>query len=66
MNHREKILDVLTDMISDLMYYDRKEDRELPVGAIEQAITAGEITLDEMLLHVRGQMTGVMNNPSQQ
>jgi hypothetical protein len=58
MSSREKILDVLTDMVSDLLYYDRKEDSSLPVGSIEEAVKQGEITLDEMLAHVRQQMTG--------
>jgi hypothetical protein len=58
MSRREKILDVLTDMVSGLLYYDRKEDSSLPVGSIEEAVKLGEITLDEMLAHVRQQMTG--------
>jgi hypothetical protein len=58
MSRREKILDVLTDMVSDLLYYDRKEDDSLPVGSIEEAVKSGEITLDEMLAHVRQQITG--------
>lgn len=64
MSRREKILSVLNDMVADLMYYNRKEDESLPVGAIEQAIREGEITLDEMLAYVRKQITGVMDHPS--
>lgn len=39
----------LSDSISDLLYYDRKEDDDLPKGGIEEAIKAGEITVDEMI-----------------
>jgi hypothetical protein len=31
------------------MYYHRKEDEDLPRGAIEEAVEAGEITVDEMI-----------------
>lgn len=31
------------------MYYDRKEDAELPVGAIEESVKAGEITKAEIV-----------------
>ena len=45
----QNIKDTITDGISDLMYYRRKEDDELPRGAIEEAVEAGEITVDEMI-----------------
>lgn len=57
-SRREIILDHLQDMVGDLLYYDRKEDETLPVGAIEEAVKAGEITIDEMLEHIRKHMTG--------
>jgi hypothetical protein len=37
------------DAALNLMYYDRKEDTDLPVGAIEAALAAGETTVDEMV-----------------
>jgi hypothetical protein len=46
---RQRIIDILTDSISDLLYYKRKEDEDLPRGGIEEAIKAGEITVDEMI-----------------
>lgn len=46
---RERIESVLSDMVSDLLYYDRKEDWDLPRGAIEKAIKHGEITIEEMI-----------------
>jgi len=45
---REHIEANLDDMIADLFYYDRKEDETLPVGAIEEAVKAGEITAEEI------------------
>lgn len=46
---KQRILDLISDGVGRLMYYDRKEDDELPRGAIEEAVSKGEITLDEMV-----------------
>ena len=45
---RQDILRTLADAISDFLYYDRKEDDALPVGAIEQAIKDQIISIDEL------------------
>lgn len=50
---REHILDVVSDLVADFMCYDRKEDEDLPRGAIEEAISAGEITVDEIVAAFR-------------
>lgn len=49
MSRRQKILNVADDLMSDFLYYDRKEDEDLPRGAIEEAIRNGEITCDEIV-----------------
>ena len=46
---REHIRARVSDLVSELMYYGRKEDEELPRGAIEAAVAAGEITTDEIV-----------------
>ena len=40
---REHVLNSAIDWVGKLLYYDRKEDDELPVGAIEDALASGEI-----------------------
>ena len=35
---REKTLSLMTDMVADLLYYDRKEDEEMGPGQIESAV----------------------------
>lgn len=55
---REKILDTVADLAGALLYYDRKEDAELPPGAIEDAVLDGVITWDEMLTHLTRQLLG--------
>jgi hypothetical protein len=50
---RDLILACIEDAVSDLLYYDRKEDEDLPSGAIEAAVEAGEITVDDMVARFR-------------
>jgi predicted RNA-binding protein associated with RNAse of E/G family len=44
-----QILDTISDLCTDFLYYDRKEDENLPVGEIERAVKSGEITVEEMV-----------------
>lgn len=46
---RQHIEVAAKDLIGSFMYYDRKEDDDLPRGAIEEAIDAGDITIEEIL-----------------
>jgi hypothetical protein len=46
---KTKILNVIEDTMTNLLYYDRKEDYELGVGDLERAIEEGVITVDEIL-----------------
>lgn len=55
---RRRIIGLISDRVADLMYYDRKEDEGLPVGAIEQAIEDGVITIDEMVAAFRENLAG--------
>jgi len=49
-------LATVCDLASDFMYYDRKEDTILPRGAIEEAIEAGEITIEEIVSEFRKEL----------
>lgn len=46
---RERIIGVVSDNVSDLLYYDRKGDEDLPVGSIEKAILDGVISIEEIV-----------------
>lgn len=46
---KAKILGTVSDLVADLMYYDRKEDEELPPGRIEKAIVYQHITVDDIV-----------------
>jgi hypothetical protein len=52
-DRRELILATIDDAVTDLIYYDRKEDEDLPRGEIEKAVKAGEITADEIVERFR-------------
>lgn len=43
------IMDVVSDLVSDFLYYDRKECEDLPRGAIQEAIAAGETTVEDIV-----------------
>ncbi len=46
---RDLILTVVADLVANFLYYDRKEDEDLQVGQIEEAVKAGEVTVDEII-----------------
>ncbi len=46
---KQKIENTIIDMVSNLLYYDRKEDSSLPLEAIDDAVRDGIITVDEMV-----------------
>ena len=48
MTRREVIFGTVEDLVGELLYYGRKEDEDLPRGAIEEAIEKKEITVDEI------------------
>lgn len=39
----------ITDLVSNLLYYDRKEDEELPRGAIEEMISSKVVTVSDIV-----------------
>lgn len=43
------ILNTIDDLVSNFLYYDRKEDEDLPRGAIDDAVKDGSITIEAMV-----------------
>ena len=52
--NKETILATVEDLATNFVYYGRKEDEDLPIGAIELAVQAGVVTLDEIIAKFRG------------
>ena len=50
---KQTILDTISDLCSDFLYYDRKGDEELSVEQLNEAVKSGEITVDEMVAEFR-------------
>lgn len=44
------------DLVSDFMYYDRKEDEDVSMDALEEAFISGEITVDQVTEAFREEM----------
>jgi hypothetical protein len=47
-NLKETVNGILEDLVSDFLYYDRKEDENLSVEDIDNAIVNKTITIDEI------------------
>lgn len=50
---KNNILGHIEDLVSDFLYYDRKECESLPMGEIEKLVESEKITVDEMVEHFR-------------
>jgi hypothetical protein len=50
---KQLILDNISDSVSNLLYYNRKEDDNLTIKKLNKAIKDGEITIDEMVAEFR-------------
>ena len=59
-NRKQEILNAVATTMSQFFYYDRKEDEDLPLGAIQDAVRAGEITEDQLIKAFTGQIQVVM------
>lgn len=45
---KERVFTTIDDLVSALLYYDRKEDEDLPRGVIEDLVGHGKLTVAEM------------------
>ena len=46
---REILKATVSDCVSDLLYYGRKEDEDLELGAIDKMVADGEVTVKEIV-----------------
>lgn len=45
----ENIENTIEYLVSKFLYYDRKEDEDLPIGAIQKAVKDGLITKEQII-----------------
>ena len=50
---KEIILNTISDLCSNFLFYDRKEDEELSEEQLNEAVEFGTITVDEMVAEFR-------------
>lgn len=50
---QRRIFATIDDLAGELLYYGRKEDAELPVGAIEEAVLSGLVSVDAICARFR-------------
>ena len=60
MTRRRLIEATIRDLVSDLLYHDRKAYQHLSRGAVEEAVAAGEITADEIVELFRKDLVSVL------
>lgn len=53
---KNKILQAVDGAVDDLMYYDRKNDDDVPVGSIQDAVDAGIITKQDIIDRFKDQL----------
>ncbi len=56
MNIKTHIEMEVDDLVGSFMYYDRKEDQDLPRGSIEAAINSGVISVDEIVARFKTEL----------
>lgn len=53
---KKKILNTISDMCANFLYYDRKGDKELSRDQLYSAVKQGDITIEEMVAEFREQL----------
>ena len=62
MKIKNKILGLVSDLVSDLTYYDRKNDEDLSVEQFNEAVENGVVTIDEIVTEFRKHLNNVYSN----
>jgi hypothetical protein len=58
---RDLILMTIDDMVADFIFYDRKEDEELPRDVLERAVRDGVVTVDEIVDRFKTKLVAGLN-----
>lgn len=56
------ILITAEDLMKNFLFYDRRDDEELPRGAIEKALRNGTVTVDDILAVFRSALEEVRDD----
>ena len=47
-NENKKVNDLISDLVANFLYYDRKEDEEMPVGKLQDLIKSDKLTVEDI------------------
>lgn len=53
---RKLILDTVSDLGGDFMYYNRKHDEQLPLGMIQKGVRIGAVSINEIVDRFRAEV----------
>ena len=53
MKKKDIALNTLSDLVADYLYYDRKDDEDLPRGAIQTLIEEGDLKVEIIVAHFK-------------
>jgi len=53
---KEEILNEVVDLVSNFLYYDRKDCEDLGIGDIDTAIENGVVTIDEIVAQFKSSL----------
>ena len=59
---KQIILDNIDGLVVDFTYYDRKDDEDLPIQRLNEAVKNGIITVDEMAEEFKRLLENVFND----
>jgi len=59
---KQTILNAISDLSANFLYYDRKEDEELSMEQLNKAVADGEITIEEMTAEFRKHLENTFEN----
>lgn len=59
---KQKILDIIDDLVGSFVYYDRKQDSTISMDQLNDVVESGEITIDDMVNQFRKGLKQTFNN----
>lgn len=62
MSKKQVIIDTISDLCMDFLFYDRKNDEDLSFDEMEMTVIVGEITVDEMVAEFRKHLENQFNS----
>lgn len=62
MERKELILNTVDDLVSNFLYYDRKEDEDLPIGSVEDSINTWEIDVSDIVSRFQDELIKGLKN----